>query len=469
MDYILPKSKFYEWKKRIFTETCDSQKERDNGELDPLSPLGATRAYQERRNFLVHETKQKVASHFESLSPKPPKPSKQSIELIMAPPAENAEDDAANTLLKKELELKESTLLSNTGVKMTTILRFHPYEDVLAACGAEDGVTLWDISTGTRSITFNNGNSKGSRMTSATWINAASTSLFVVGCDDGGSLRIWDGLLESNGETSKQPPRLVSAFFAAPDIVAGERGRSGMVVEWQQYSGTLIAGGDSRLLRCWDLDAEKCNNVLETDTTACLTTLTSAWDYENLGTDEPKGSPGYGPNLLVGGFSDGSLRLFDIRTNKSVSETSIAKSWTKRRRPTKFNEHNSWIVNTTFTGYGSRYEVVSGSVAGDIKAWDLRMSSSQRTFEVQRSTMTALAIHKTIPVVATGSHAQFIKILTLGDGETLKVIRYHEEMANHRIGPVSCLEFHPSKPILAAGATDSFVSIYSPNGEAWAR
>lgn len=469
MDYILPKSKFYEWKKRIFTETCDSQKERDNGELDPLSPLGATRAYQERRNFLVHETKQKVASHFESLSPKPPKPSKQSIELIMAPPAENAEDDAANTLLKKELELKESTLLSNTGVKMTTILRFHPYEDVLAACGAEDGVTLWDISTGTRSITFNNGNSKGSRMTSATWINAASTSLFVVGCDDGGSLRIWGGLLESNGETSKQPPRLVSAFFAAPDIVAGERGRSGMVVEWQQYSGTLIAGGDSRLLRCWDLDAEKCNNVLETDTTACLTTLTSAWDYENLGTDEPKGSPGYGPNLLVGGFSDGSLRLFDIRTNKSVSETSIAKSWTKRRRPTKFNEHNSWIVNTTFTGYGSRYEVVSGSVAGDIKAWDLRMSSSQRTFEVQRSTMTALAIHKTIPVVATGSHAQFIKILTLGDGETLKVIRYHEEMANHRIGPVSCLEFHPSKPILAAGATDSFVSIYSPNGEAWAR
>ena len=165
-----------------------------------------------------------------------------------------------------------------------------------------------------------------------------------------------------------------------------------------------------------------------------------------------------------------SLKVFDIRCKQAVSEApSGAKSWTKRRRPTKYNEHNSWIVNTTFTshgGYGG--QVVTGSVAGDIKIWDLRMSTSQRTLEVQRSTMTALAVHKRIPVVATGSHAQFIKILTL-DGETLRVIRYHEGMSNHRIGPVSCLEFHPYKPLLVAGATDTFVSIYSTQGRGWLR
>ena len=280
-----------------------------------------------------------------------------------------------------------------------------------------------------------NGNPKGTRMTTAMWLNAASTSLFLVGCDDG-STRIWDGLVEDNGDASQEPPKLVSAFFAAPDVVAGDRGKSGLVCEWQQYSGNLIAGGDSKYLRCWDLEAEKCSHVLETESNACLTTLTSAWDCENLGTDEPKGSwSGIGPSILVGGFADGNLKVFDIRTNRAVGEAqSGAKSWTKRRRPTKFSEHSSWIVNTTFTGYGGRFEVVSGSVAGDIKAWDLRMSTSQRTLEVQRSTMTALAVHKKIPVVATGSHAQFVKILTL-DGDTLKVIRYHEEMANHRIGP----------------------------------
>lgn len=78
--------------------------------------------------------------------------------------------------------------------------------------------------------------------------------------------------------------------------------------------------------------------------------------------------------------------------------------------------------------------------------------------------MTALAVHKKIPVVATGSHAQFIKILTL-DGENLNVIRYHEEMANHRIGPVSTLEFHPFKPLLAAGSTDTLISLYAPRQE----
>jgi regulator-associated protein of mTOR len=460
LEYCLPTSKFYDWKKSIFMEMMDSQQEVHHSELDPLSPLGATHAYQERRNFLRMEAGQKLASHYVNLAPKPPKPSKQSIEEIMIPD-ETADEDASNAILKRELELKESKLLRNTGVQMTSMIKFHAYEDILVACGSEHGVSVWDTEKGTRAVSFINGNPKGSRMTTAMWLNEASTSLFLVGCDDG-SARIWDDIVENNGEASRKPPNLVSAFFAAPDMVAGARGKSGLVCEWQQYSGTLVAGGNSRYLRCWNLEAEKCGTVLETDSDACITTLASAWDSESLGTTEPKGSPGFGPHILVGGHSDGSLKVFDIRSNRVALEAqSGAKSWTKRRRPTKFTEHSSWIVNTTFTGYGARYEVVSGSVAGDIKAWDLRMSSSLRTLEVQRSTMTALAVHRKIPVVATGSHAQFIKILTL-DGETLKVIRYHEEMSNRRIGPVSCLEFHPFKPLLAAGATDSLVSIYAP-------
>ena len=75
--------------------------------------------------------------------------------------------------------------------------------------------------------------------------------------------------------------------------------------------------------------------------------------------------------------------------------------------------------------------------------------------------MTTLAVHPKIPIMATGSHAQFIKVLT-HDGDTLQVLRYHEKMANHRIGPVSCVAFHPFKPVLAAGATDKFIGLYAP-------
>ena len=60
----------------------------------------------------------------------------------------------------------------------------------------------------------------------------------------------------------------------------------------------------------------------------------------------------------------------------------------------------------------------------------------------------------------SGSHNQFIKVFR-SDGEQLALIRYHEGFLGERIGPVSCLAFHPHRLILAAGATDSVVAVYS--------
>lgn len=58
------------------------------------------------------------------------------------------------------------------------------------------------------------------------------------------------------------------------------------------------------------------------------------------------------------------------------------------------------------------------------------------------------------------SYNQFIKVLTL-DGEMINVIRYHDGFLGQRIGPVAALAFHPCKLLLAAGAADSVISIYS--------
>ncbi|CAI5969772.1 unnamed protein product, partial [Closterium sp. NIES-64] len=46
-------------------------------------------------------------------------------------------------------------------------------------------------------------------------------------------------------------------------------------------------------------------------------------------------------------------------------------------------------------------------------------------------------------------------------GDLLSVVRYHNSFLGQRIGPVSALHFHPYRPLLAAGATDSIVSIYA--------
>lgn len=104
-------------------------------------------------------------------------------------------------------------------------------------------------------------------------------------------------------------------------------------------------------------------------------------------------------------------------------------------------------------------QFVSGGVSGIVKYWDLRLSSSVRTLDVQRSQMTAMAVHREVPFMATGSHQQFIKLHT-ADGDTVQSIRYHDKIQGQRVGPVSSLCFHPNELILAAGFTDDFLSFY---------
>ncbi|OEU07733.1 WD40 repeat-like protein [Fragilariopsis cylindrus CCMP1102] len=408
---LLPKSEFYKWKKSIFRPDYDDVDLEDRDDRDPLNPLGAARNYQNRRNKIVRREGLNIAHHFQ--------------------------------------------ILRNAGgVKMTSMLKFHSYENALVVCDNEDFVSIWDYENGVRKSSFKNGNPTGSRMTTAFWINESSTSLLFVGCDDG-SARIWNGIVENNGQISGQAPTLASSFFAIPDMEPGQRSSSGLICEWQQTTGTLISGGNSRHLRCWDMTAEKCSTSIDIDTNSCITALTTAWDEDEAysAVHNSNGFRGTGPEIIVAGLSDGTLKLFDIRTPKTGAT---------------FNEHGSWIVDVSFSSFGSsggsQNEILSGSVAGDIRAWDIRSSSrsSLRAIEVQRSPMTALSVHKKIPIAATGSHAQFIKILTL-EGETLQVARFHENsLPGHRIGPVSCLEFHKHKLVLAAGSTNALVSIYQP-------
>jgi regulator-associated protein of mTOR len=460
--YTLPKSEYYEWKNNTFDPSFEFTDEGERIDPDPLSPTGAARAYRKRRNFQVRESAKKLELRYASLAPKPPKPSRKSIEYILEEEEDEtallaAEEEASTK--KRELELKEKRLFRNEGVNMTSLVTFHPYEDFLIACGGTDAVSVWDTNSGNRIRTFENGNPKGSRMTSSLWINEESSSLFLVGCDDG-TVKIWGDVLP----LCQGQPTLVSAFNAAP--MEADHWGSGLVCEWQQYSGTLLAGGHSKHIYCWDLEAEKVVNKLETDSNAYVTTLTTAWDYDSLGLGlAPQGNQGIGRDTVVAGHSDGSLKIFDIRTKRAGGELREPVRRRQRQRATSYSEHKSWVVTTAFRGYLGRYELISGTVSGEIKAWDLRLPTSIRTVEAQRSTITALAVHSKIPLLATGSSAQYIKVLTL-DGDTMQVLRYHEKMANHRMGPVSCLAFHPYKSLLAAGATDTFIGLYTTKQEA---
>jgi regulator-associated protein of mTOR len=82
------------------------------------------------------------------------------------------------------------------------------------------------------------------------------------------------------------------------------------------------------------------------------------------------------------------------------------------------------------------------------------------TIKAHRGSLTALAVHRHAPIIASGSAKQIIKLFSL-NGEPLGSIRYHLTIMAQKIGPVSCLTFHPYQVLLAAGATDALFSIYA--------
>ena len=105
--------------------------------------------------------------------------------------------------------------------------------------------------------------------------------------------------------------------------------------------------------------------------------------------------------------------------------------------------------------------MVSASQAGDIQFLDLRTSrDTYLTIDAHRGSLTALAVHRHAPIIASGSAKQLIKVFSL-EGEQLGRILYYPSFMGQKIGSVSCLAFHPYQVLLAAGAVDSLVSVYT--------
>lgn len=106
-------------------------------------------------------------------------------------------------------------------------------------------------------------------------------------------------------------------------------------------------------------------------------------------------------------------------------------------------------------------QMVSASPAGDLKFLDMRKNSAPyHEVEAHKGQLTSLAVHRHAPVIATGSGKQLIKTFST-EGERLSLVKYHHNYLGVKIGPVSALRFHPYKVLLAAGATDTIVSIYA--------
>lgn len=122
--------------------------------------------------------------------------------------------------------------------------------------------------------------------------------------------------------------------------------------------------------------------------------------------------------------------------------------------------HNSWVVSSHLRSDDPI--AITSCVSGGVKFWDIRTMRAFHHIEVNHTKMpiTSVAVHQCAPLIAMGSHAQFINIMTF-NGSQVGKISHHDGFLGQRIGPISSLAFHPMKLMLAAGATDSIISVYS--------
>ncbi|XP_043704845.1 regulatory-associated protein of TOR 1-like isoform X2 [Telopea speciosissima] len=312
----------------------------------------------------------------------------------------------------------------DTGTR-TALLQ--PFSPVVIAADENERIRIWNYEEATLLNSFDNHDFPEKGISKLCLVNELDdTLLLVASCD--GNVRIWKDY------SLKSKQKLVTAFSSIQGHRPGQRSVNA-IVDWQQQSGYLYASGEISSIMLWDLDKEQLINSIPTSSESSISALSASQVHGGQ---------------LVAGFVDGSVRLYDVRTPEML----VCGTRPHIQRVEK-------VVGIGFQPGLEPAKIVSASQAGDIQFLDVRNhTDAYLTINAHRGSLTALAIHRHAPIIASGSARQLIKIFNL-EGDQLGTIRYYPTFMAQKIGSVSCLTFHPYKVLLSAGAADALVSIYA--------
>lgn len=299
----------------------------------------------------------------------------------------------------------------------------HPFLPIVVAADHKEVIRVWDYEEAALVNTFENHSAADKGVSRMCLLNELDDSLLLVASNDG-CARVWKDYTQNDKQ------QLVTAWQTIQGHRPGARNMKA-VVDWQQSSGYLYASGEISSIMVWDLSQEIVAYNIASQSDRTISALAASQGY---------------CQYVTGGYDDGLVKVFDLRSRDLVCTAS---------------PHRHKVVSVAFLPGIDSNKIVSASVEGGLKFLDIRkIEKPYLEVDVHNSSLTAMAVHRHAPLIASGSGKRIVKVFNL-QGEQLSFIRYHNSFLGHQIGPVSALSFHPYKVYLAAGDTESNVSIYS--------
>uniref|UniRef100_A0A0A9WPK3 Regulatory-associated protein of mTOR n=2 Tax=Lygus hesperus TaxID=30085 RepID=A0A0A9WPK3_LYGHE len=320
---------------------------------------------------------------------------------------------------------------TRTNIPPTTV-KFHPYEPHLLAA-YKDSFTIWDYQTQSKIIQVRGERGSSRRVTCLEYVNAHDNSLVATGTEDG-AVRVWrpDGKLVTAWQALPPPqfnPNSIKhTFRSGTGTVCGVG-----VLAWDQNKMNFIVGGDSRTLKIWDANTELALEDIPTGADFAVTCISL----------DPTG----GSKMCIG-CSDGTVRLFDRRLRPHEC------------RVMTYREHSARIVSLALAHESGNFSLLSGSAAGDVRFSDTRKPTAELVCRTSHGQgLKAMACHAPGGIFACGSVSQIS--VYRWSGAPLHVIKLVHDWFPTKFGSVGCLAFHPHRILLAAGSSDSTLSVYS--------
>ncbi|KNZ76317.1 WD repeat-containing protein mip1 [Termitomyces sp. J132] len=328
-----------------------------------------------------------------------------------------------------------------TGHPLT--MAFHSYDQHLVVANETDMISVWDWSQRKRLNYFCNGNPRGTSITSLHIINEDVGGIIVTASAEG-TIRLYrnyDPTLEQG------PVQMVSAFRGLNEVIQLRQG-AGVITDWRQSSGHLLVGGDSRIIRCWDAQTETSGLDLDTGSESPVTAIVS----DSLS-----------DQTFIASFADGVVKVFDRRLEE---EDAIVRT---------YSEHTAWVQNVRWHPT-IRGQLLSASLDGQVKLWDLRGSDDAvETIDLLPDGLSAFDVHPASAVFAVTSainptqwRSQQIVVHSLSRNKNLSDHTTATGLSSPPsralpstfIPRLSSLVFHPTEMLYGIGEPDGTIRIF---------